>query len=192
MLYNHQVLSYKFRNNLYLTIYKCSNSIMLHNWIKHCALFSYKAILAGWGIIPYIVTDLKFGLWKTWWGSCVVEANSWWGCQCRHRWIPAIPLHMHSAFPTEMGGQTILTSFGDVIIALLMHLWIGYKRKPCKSLGTVVWVSGSEWLGQMLGGHWPSTLAISVPLMEQEYIPVELCALFIHLPMPRLVWDTLS
>ena len=64
-----------------------------------------------------------------------------------------IPLCMHSAFPAEMGEQMILTSFGDVIIALLMHLVIGYKRKSCKNLGAVVWVSGTEWLGQLLGGH---------------------------------------
>ena len=36
------------------------------------------------------------------------------------------------------------------------------------------------------------TLTISVPLMEQEYIPVELCAMFIHMHVPRLVLDTLS
>ena len=74
---------------------------------------------------------------------------------------------MCSAFPTEMGEQMILTSFGDVIITLLVPLGIGYKRKACKSLGAVVWVSGTEWLGQLLG-HQPSTSAISVPLMEQE------------------------
>ena len=99
---------------------------------------------------------------------------------------------MHSAFPTEMGEQTTLTSFGDVITFLLMHLGIGYKRKACNSLGAVIWVSGTEQLGQLLGSHQPSTLAILVPLMEQEYIPVELCALFIHLHVPRLVWYTLS
>ena len=60
---------------------------------------------------------------------------------------------MHSAFPIEMGEQMILTSFGDVIIALLMHLGIGCKRKACKSLEAVIWVSGTEWLGQLLGGH---------------------------------------
>ena len=86
----------------------------------------------------------------------------------------------------------ILTSFSDVIIVLLMHWERGYKRKACKSLGAVVWVSGTECLGQLLGGHRPSTLAISVPHVEQEYIPVELCALFIYLHVPRLIWDTLS
>ena len=96
---------------------------------------------------------------------------------------------MHSAFPTEMREQTILTSFGDVIIVLLMHLGIGYKRKLHKSLGAVTWVSGTEQFSLLLGGYCPPTLAISVPLVEQEYIPVKLCALFIHLHVPRLVWD---
>ena len=99
---------------------------------------------------------------------------------------------MCSAFPTKMGEQMILTSFGDVIISLFMHLGIGYKRKAHKSPGAIVWVSGTEWLGQLLGGHWPSTLAISVPLVEQEYISVELCALFIHLHVIRPVWNILS
>ena len=71
-----------------------------------------------------------------------------------------------------------LTSFGDVIIFLLMHLGLEYKRKVCKSLRAVFWVSGTKRLGQLLGGHRPSALAMSVPLMEQECIPVELCALF--------------
>ena len=73
-----------------------------------------------------------------------------------------------------------------------MHLGIGYIRKVCKSLGAVVWVFGTESLGQLLGGHQPSTSAVLIPLMEQAYIQVELCALFIHLHVPRLVWDTLS
>ena len=61
--------------------------------------------------------------------------------------------HMHSAFPAGMGEQMILISFGDVIIFLLMHLGIGYKRKAHKSLGVVIWVSGTERLGQLPGGH---------------------------------------
>ena len=77
------------------------------------------------------------------------------------------PAHRHSAFPTEMGEQMILMSFTDVIITQLMHLGIGYKRKACKSLGAVIWVFGTEQLGQLLGGHQPSTSAVSLPLMEQ-------------------------
>ena len=65
----------------------------------------------------------------------------------------AIPLCMHSAFPTEMGEQIILTSFNEVIITQLVHLGIGYERKTHKSLGAVIWVSGTEQLGQLLGGH---------------------------------------
>ena len=67
------------------------------------------------------VTGLKFGLWKTQQGSCIAEENSWHGCQHRCRQILVIPLHMCSAFPAEMGEQTILMSFSDVIITLLMH-----------------------------------------------------------------------
>ena len=52
------------------------------------------------------------------------------------------------------------------------------------SLGAVIWVSGTEWLG-LLTSHQPSTLAISVPLMEQEYNQEELCTLFIHVHVPR-------
>ena len=65
----------------------------------------------------------------------------------------AIPLYMHNAFPTEMVEQMILMLFSNVIIAQLMHLGIGYIRKVCKSLGAVIWVFGTEWLGQLLGDH---------------------------------------
>ena len=86
----------------------------------------------------------------------------------------------------------ILTSFGDVITILNMHLGIGYKRKAYQSLGAVVWVSGTEQLGQLLGGHQPSTSAILVPLVEQEYYSSRTVCLIIHLHVPRLIWDTLS
>ena len=121
------------------------------------------------GALKYLgesVTGSKFRLWKTQQGSYVAEENSWLWCWWRCRQILAIPLHMHSAFPTEIGGQMILTSFSDVIITQLMHLGIGYKRKVCKTLSAVIWVFGTEWLGQLLGGHWPSTPAVSVPLVE--------------------------
>ena len=52
------------------------------------------------------------------------------------------------------------------------------------SLGAVIWVSGTEWLG-LLRSHRPFTLAILVPLMEQEYNQEELCTLFIHVHVPR-------
>ena len=60
------------------------------------------------------------------------------------------------------------------------------------NLRAVIWVLGTECFGQLTGGHRPSTLATSVPLMEMEYIPVKQCALFIHLHVPRLVWNTFS
>ena len=54
-----------------------------------------------------------------------------------------------------------------------------YIRKVSLSLRAVIWVSGTEWLGPLLS-HRPSTLAISVPLVEQEYILDGLCTFFIH------------
>ena len=62
------------------------------------------------------------------------------------------PAHVQ-CFSTYMGEQTMLTSFGDVIIILFVHLGIRYKRNACKTLGAVIWVSGTEQLGQLLGGH---------------------------------------
>ena len=47
----------------------------------------------------------------------------------------------------------ILTSFADVIMILPVHWGIRYKRKAHKGLRAVVWVSGTEHLGQLLGGH---------------------------------------
>ena len=52
------------------------------------------------------------------------------------------------------------------------------------SFGAVVWVSGTEQLNP-LTSHQPSTLVISVPLVEQEYNQEELCALFIHVHVLR-------
>ena len=60
------------------------------------------------------VTGSKFGLWKTWHGSCIADENSWRGHRCVCWQIMAIPLHMCSAFPAERGEQMIVTSFNDV------------------------------------------------------------------------------
>ena len=65
-----------------------------------------------------------------------------------------------------------------------------YIRKVSSSFGAVIWVSGTEWLGPLLS-HQPSTLAISVPLMEQEYILEELFTLFTHVHAPRLFGNIL-
>ena len=65
-----------------------------------------------------------------------------------------------------------------------------YIRRTHTSLRAVIWVSGTEWLG-LLSRHQPSTLAISVPLMEQEYIQDGLCTLFLHVHAPRLFGNTL-
>ena len=144
-----------------------SVSILLISCTYHILIINLR--LQYEGTSKYLgksVTGSKFGLWKTQQGSCIAEENSWQGHWQICRQIMVIPLHMCSAFPTEMGEQMILMSFSDVIIAQLMHLGIGYKRKVCKSLRAVIWVFGTEQLGQLLWGHWPSTLALLVPVME--------------------------
>ena len=75
----------------------------------------------------------------------------------------------------------------------LLCYWGGnYVRGVSTSLKFVIWVFGNEWLGQLLRSHWPSTLVILVPLMEQEYNLDELCVLFINLHLPQTFLGTFS
>ena len=67
----------------------------------------------------------------------------------------------------------------------------GYIRKACESLGAVLWVFRAEHSGNFQKDHQCSVVAITVTLMEQEYIPEEKCALFIHLHVPGLAWTPL-
>ena len=63
------------------------------------------------------------------------------------------PLQMHSGFPTEKVEQMIMTSFYNV--TMISHAIGGgqYIRKASMSLRAVIWVSGTEWLGQLLRSH---------------------------------------
>ena len=64
-------------------------------------------------------------------------------------------------------------------------IWGGkYIKKSELEPGAVVWVYGTEHLGLLIS-YQPSTLAISVPLIEQEYNQEELCTLFIHVHVAR-------
>ena len=64
-------------------------------------------------------------------------------------------------------------------------IWGGkYIRKSELKPGAVIWVSDTEWLGVLIS-HQPSTLAILVPLVVQEYNQEELCTLLIHVHVPR-------
>ena len=102
----------------------------------------------------------------------------------------ASPLHMHSGFPTEKVEQTIMMSLDDVTV--ITHTIGGgkYKGELAQASGAVIWVSGTEQLGLLLS-HQSSTLAVLVPLMEQEYIQDELSTLFIHVHALRLFGNTL-
>ena len=81
-------------------------------------------------------------------------------------------------------------SFGYV--TMITHATGGgkYISRANSSFGAVIRVSGTEPLGLLLS-HQPSTPAISVPLMEQEYIQDELSSLFIHVHAPRIFGNTL-
>ena len=59
-----------------------------------------------------------------------------------------------------------------------------YIRRAHTRLRVVILVSGTEQLSP-LTSHQPSTPAILVPLMEQEYNQEEVCTLFIHVHVPR-------
>ena len=62
------------------------------------------------------------------------------------------PLHMHSGFPTEKVEQMIMMSFYDV--TMISHTIGGnYIREVSMSLKAVVWVFGTEQLGQLLRSH---------------------------------------
>ena len=100
------------------------------------------------------------------------------------------PLCMHSGLSTEKVEQLIMTSLDDV--TMIAHaIWGGkYIRRAHSGFGAVVWVSGTEQLG-LLSSHQPSTPAISVPLVEQEYIQDKLSSMFIHVHAPRFFGNTL-
>ena len=97
--------------------------------------------------------------------------------------------HVHW-FSNRKVEQMIVMSSNDVTVISCAIGGGKYIRKASLSLRAVVWVSCPKWLGPLLN-HQPSTLAISVPLMEQEYILDELCTLFIHVHAPRLFGNTL-
>ena len=86
--------------------------------------------------------------------------------------------------------QMIVTSLEDVTM-ITCAIWGGkYIRRAHSGFRAVIWVIGTEQLGLLLS-HQPSTPAISVPLMGQEYTQDKLSSLFIHVDAPRLFGNTL-
>ena len=61
--------------------------------------------------------------------------NSQWGCWWVCRQTSMALLSMYNAFTTEMGEQTILMSFSDVIHAWLVHWGKGIKEKHARASG---------------------------------------------------------
>ena len=81
----------------------------------------------------------------------------------------AVPLHMHSGFPTERLEQMIVMSLYDV--TRVSHAIVGgnYKREEDQALGLLHYCSlGVSTLAfGSLTSHKPSTLALSVPLEKE-------------------------
>ena len=65
----------------------------------------------------------------------------------------AFPLCMHSGFPMEKVEQMIVMSFYDVTMISNAIGGGKYIRKVSTSHGAVIWVSGTEQLGQLLRSH---------------------------------------
>ena len=79
----------------------------------------------------------------------------------------------------------------DDVTMIACAIWGGkYIRRAHLGFGAVIWFFGTEWLGLLLS-HQPPTVAILVPLMEQEYIQDELSSLFIDVHAPRHLGNTL-
>ena len=123
--------------------------------------------------------------------ECSYSSWGFWQ-QCWHmcRWPMAFPLHMCSGLPTKKVKQMIMTSSDDITMIACATEGGKYIRRAHLGFGTVIWVSGTEQFSLLLS-HWPSTLAILVPLMEQEYTQDELSSLFISVHAPRLFGNTL-
>ena len=117
-------------------------------------------------------------------GFSYSKQKFWQQCWCMHRQPMAFPLCMCSGFPTERVEQTIEMSLDDVTV--ITHAIGGrkYIRRTHLGFGAVIWVSGTKCLGQ--SSHPSSTLAILVPLVEQELTQDELFSLFMYVHAPRL------
>ena len=74
----------------------------------------------------------------------------------------------------------------------LMQLREGtIKGEHNRTLGLSSGSSNTKHSGLLIS-HRPSTLAISVPLMEQSIIRMDCVILFIHMHVPRPFWGTFS
>ena len=72
-----------------------------------------------------------------------------------------------------------------------MLFWEGtIKGEYTQTSGLLCTYSDTEWLG-LLTSYRPSTLAISVPLMEQSITGMN-CVSFVYVHVPRPFWGTFS
>ena len=122
------------------------------------------------GTLKYLgesVTGMKYGLRKRWWGSDVAMVtgdsgsdaskctDELWHLLCSRTVVFPLEDQSRWLWHLEMTSQW----------SLMLFFRGKYKRRAHTNLGAVVWVSGTEWLGLLIS-HRPSTLAISMSLME--------------------------
>ena len=62
------------------------------------------------------------------------------GCQQMCRQTMALPVHMHSGFPTGRSKQMIVTSWNDITMIYCAILGGNYKRRAHQNLRAVIWV----------------------------------------------------
>ena len=104
------------------------------------------------------------------------------GCWQMCRWTMVFPVHMCSGFPAGRSKQMIMTSWNDVIMISHSILGGNYKRRAHPILRPAIWV----FWHCLSTSHRPSTLAISVLLVEQSITRMKLkpSGLFYFLPGP--------
>ena len=124
--------------------------------------------------------------------GCIYSNREFWHwCQQMCRQTVAFPVHMHSAFPAGRSRQMIMTSQNDVTVISHAILGGNYKRRAHTNLGAVIWDFGYWTVGSIDKSQtlYSGYLGASC---GAEHNQKELCALFIHMHVPRLFGEPLS
>ena len=85
----------------------------------------------------------------------------------------AVPMYMHSGFPTGRSEQTIMMSFHDA--TRISHAIEGgnYKRRAPPNLGLLSGYSGTKHLHLLIKPQTLYFTAVSVPLVEKSISRIE-------------------
>ena len=119
----------------------------------------------------------NWGLWCWCWQIC--------------RQTTACPVHMCSGFPNGRSEQTIMMSWNDVTVISCATLGGNYKRRAHTNLRAVIWVFGYWAVGSTDKSQtlYSGYLGVS---HGAEHNQSELCALFVHMHVLRLLGEPFS